>query len=119
MTIGDRLELAVLTVSGFLLGILTAAFLLIRIGAWPFPVTALIAGVANVLILRLAESYTKSAWQYAPLIVWTFVTAMAMLPVFGNGSLIGDWRLLLLLACGLAVPAFYASTSRVRNLSQS
>ncbi|EGD56871.1 hypothetical protein [Gordonia neofelifaecis] len=119
MSIGDRVELGVLTVSGFLLGILTAAFLLVRIGSFPFPITALIAGVVNVLILKIAETYTKSAWQYAPLIAWTFVTAMAMLPVFGNGSLIGDWRLLLLLACGLALPAFYASTARIRNLTQS
>ncbi|MGB6243937.1 MULTISPECIES: hypothetical protein [Gordonia] len=119
MSVAGRIELAVLTVSGLLLGILTAAFLMIRVGGWPVPVTAVIAGVANVVILKLAASYTRSGWRFAPLVAWTAVTLAAMLPLLGNGALIGDWRLLLLLACGLAVPAFYASNARMRELTGS
>lgn len=118
MTIADRVEFAVLIGSGLLLGILTSAFLMVRIGGFPFPITALIACLGNILLWRIAALYTKSPWQFAPLAAWTIVTILAMLPVFGNGSLIGDWRLLLLFAFGLAVPAFVASSARMKTLTQ-
>lgn len=117
MSISARVELGVLTVASALLGILTAAFLLIRVGGYPFPITALIAGAANLVILELASSYTPTAWRFAPLAAWTLPTVLAMLPVFGNGSLIGDWRLLLLVACGLGVPGFIASRARLKALT--
>ncbi|WP_026918337.1 hypothetical protein [Gordonia shandongensis] len=115
MTVGERLELAVLTVAGFLTGILTTAFVLATVGGVPFPISALVAGVVNVALLRLAGSYTASAWQYGPIVAWTFVTMLAVLPIFGNGTLVPDWRLLLLLGCGLAAPAVYVSTMRFND----
>lgn len=118
MTVTDRIELGVLTVSGLLLGILTSAFLMIRVGGFPVPITALIAAVVNVVIYLLASSYTKSAWQFAPLAAWTLVTVLTMLPLFGNASLIGDWRLLLLFACGLGVPGYYASNRRLKSITE-
>lgn len=118
MTISERIELGVLVVSGFLVGILTTAFLMIRIGAIPFPITAVVAGVVNIALLKLAAQYTRSAWQYAPLIAWTFVTVLGILPIFGNGALLADWRLLALLALGLAVPAVYVSSARMNQLTR-
>ncbi|MBM7366827.1 hypothetical protein [Gordonia hydrophobica] len=117
MTAGERIELVVLAVSGLILGIMTAAFLGIYVGGVPLPVTAVIAGAVNVVLYVLAASLTASAWQFAPLGAWTLVTVLAMLPLFGNGSLIGDWRLLLLLACGLGIPAYYASTRRLKAIT--
>lgn len=118
MSVTSRIELGILVVSGLLLGILTSAFLLVRIGSWPFPITAVIAGIVNIVIWKIAALYTRSAWQFAPLIAWLVVTVMAMLPIFGNGSLLTDWRLFLLLGLGLAAPAFYISNSRMRDLTK-
>ncbi|ALG84122.1 hypothetical protein [Gordonia phthalatica] len=116
MTRVDRLEFAVLVVGSVLLGILTAAFLMVRVGSFPFPITAVIACAVNLLIYRIAAAYTESAWQFAPLGAWTLVTVLAMLPVFGNGSLITGWRLLLLLILGAGVPAYYASNARLKRV---
>lgn len=114
---GARIDLAVLTVGGVLLGIMTAAFLMIRVDAAPLPVTVLVAGAINLVIYRLAAACTASVWQFAPLGGWTLVTVLAMLPLFGNGSLISGWRLLLLLVCGAAVPAYYASNDRLKRVT--
>lgn len=114
---GDRFELAVLTVSGFLLGILTAAFLMIRIGGVSAPITVLVAGAVNVLLLKLASMCTDTSWQYAPLGAWTLVTVLAMLPLFGSAAFIGGWQLLLLLACGLALPGYWVSNTRMKAIT--
>lgn len=119
MTRIDRVELTVLVLGSVLLGILTAAFLMIRVGGFPFPITAVIACAVNLVIYRLAASYTESGWQFAPLAAWTLVTVLAMLPVFGNGSLITGWRLLLLLILGAGIPAYHASNARLKHVVAS
>ncbi|MFT3714525.1 MAG: hypothetical protein QM774_00865 [Gordonia sp. (in: high G+C Gram-positive bacteria)] len=94
-----------LTVAGLLTGILTASFVMLYLGHVPFPITAVIAGLVNVLLLRLASSYTSSGWRFAPLAAWVIPVVFEMLPVTGSEPLIYSWQLLLLLLLGLALPA--------------
>ncbi|MCF8590082.1 hypothetical protein [Gordonia liuliyuniae] len=117
MSVGDRVELGVLTVCGFVLAILTVFFLNVRIGVVPVPFTVVVAAIGTTLLLRLTSAITESSWRYAPLIVWTAVVLVAAVPgINSNGALIGDWRVLLLLLCGLGVPAATTYMSRLNNL---
>ncbi len=117
MTVGDRVELAVLTVCGFVLGVITVFYLNLLIGSVPVPISVLVAGVGNLVLLQLASKITESSWRYAPMIAWALVALVAMVPgVNGNGALIGDWRLLLLMLCGLGLPAVAHSMNRLNNL---
>ncbi|MFM9376753.1 hypothetical protein [Gordonia sp. VNK21] len=99
-----RLEFGLLVLSGLLLGVLTSFFLLLTVGPVPVPVTALGAGLGNLVLLWMAGKYTSGTWRYTPIMAWAFVTVLAMLPLFGNAPLLGDWRLLLDLIIGLGVP---------------
>ncbi|MCF8571465.1 hypothetical protein L5G32_14425 [Gordonia sp. HY002] len=117
MNVADRIELAVLTGCGVVLALLTVFFLNVRIGAVPVPFTVVIAAIGTTLLLRLAAGTTSSSWRYAPLVAWTAVVVIAAVPgINGNGPLIGDWRVLLLLLCGLGLPAMATSMSRLNNL---
>ncbi|MEJ9077969.1 MULTISPECIES: hypothetical protein [Gordonia] len=117
MTAGDRVELAVLTVGGLVLGVVTVFYLNVLVGTMPLPVSALAAAVGNVVLLQLAAQITGSPWRYAPLIAWVLVALVALLPgVNGNGALIYDWRALLLLFCGVGVPALAQSMNRLNHL---
>ncbi|GAA4676208.1 hypothetical protein [Gordonia humi] len=117
MSVADRVEIGVLTVSGVVLGLLTVFYLDLYIGAVPVPVTAIVAAVGTALLCRLAGAITESTWRYAPLIAWTAVVIVAAVPgLNGNGALIGDWRVLLLLVCGLGAPAAMTYAARLNNL---
>jgi hypothetical protein len=73
----------------------------------PFPITALICGAANVVVMALAMGVSRR-FGVAPLITWLLVCVAALFPGPGGDRLLlfagDDWRALLLLACG-AVPA--------------
>ncbi|GAC56232.1 hypothetical protein GOHSU_04_01010 [Gordonia hirsuta DSM 44140 = NBRC 16056] len=110
MNVTERLELALLTVAGALLGILCCGFLMIYLGSIPFPITALVAGVGNLGLLWLAGQYTESGWRFAPLGAWTLVVVLAMLPgLHGSGQWISGLPLLLILALGLGIPSTIAA----------
>jgi hypothetical protein len=117
MSAGDRVEIAVLTVCGFVLGVVTVFYLNVLVGTMPLPVSALAAAVGNVVLLQFAAQITDSPWRYAPMISWMLVALVALLPgVNGNGALIYDWRALLLLFCGVGLPALAQSMNRLNRL---
>ncbi|EME20498.1 hypothetical protein [Rhodococcus triatomae] len=99
----DRLLLALLVFDGFLTALLAVLFLPVHVGSVAMPVSALLAGVVNVLLVWCARSVGSGVGQASwPLVAW-FVGFLVCL-VGGPGGdrlLPADWRTLLLLAVGL------------------
>lgn len=102
----DRLILALLVFDGFLTALLAVLFLPTHIGAVAVPVSALVAGVVNVLLVRGARSVTDSVGQATwPLVAWFVGFLVCMVGGPGGDRLLpADWRTLLLLAVGLLPP---------------
>lgn len=102
----DRLILTLLIVDGAAVGVLSVFFLPLWLGPVPFPVSALIAGVVNVVLVRVAARHTdRSALVAAPLIAWGVVyLVFALGRIGGSGVVPGDWRGVLLVFVG-ALPA--------------
>lgn len=77
--------LGLLAIDGVLVAILGALFLPLRIGAVPFPVTALLAGVANAVLVWTALKWTDSG-RVAALPLWTWLATLAVLTLGGPGG---------------------------------
>lgn len=117
MTVAERVELGVLTVCGLVLSVLTVFFLNVYVGAVPAPFTVVVAAIGTTVLLRLASAITDSSWRYAPLIAWAAIVIVAAVPgINGNGAVIGDWRVLALLVCGLGLPAYSTYTARLNRI---
>lgn len=102
----DRLVLALLVFDGFLTAILAVLFLPAHLGSVPMPVSAVVAGVVNVLLVAGARSVTDRVGRAAlPLLAWFvgFLLCMVGGPG-GDGLLPADWRTLLLLVLGVVPP---------------
>ena len=111
LTAERKVEFSLLVVSGLLTGIGTAAFAMYSIGPVWVPFTAVIAGVVNWVLIRLASSYTMSGWRFAPLAAWAVPVIAFMLPLFGPHPLLFDLPLLLLIVFGAGAPAVAAFRS--------
>lgn len=99
----DRLLFLMLALDAILLAVLELLFLPVRIGALPFPVTALVAAVTLPWLVAMAGSvFRRPLVAGTPLWVWLLTVA-----VFGVGGpggdvvLLTDWRTLLLLGAGV------------------
>jgi hypothetical protein len=100
--------LALLAVDGVLSAIGGALFLPSYIGAIPFPVSALLSGALNAVLVWAAAGWTRSA-RVAALPLWTWLLAVLFMCQTGPG---GDvifagrgvmaYGLFVLLAVGLA-----------------
>ena len=110
MTSGGRLFLAVLLLDAVVLAVVELLFLPLRfdgyllpdLDGFPFPVTAVLAGLTMPWLASMAKGLSdRLAVAVAPLLVW-----LASLGVFGLAGpggdlvLLQDWRSLLLLAAG-------------------
>ncbi len=85
-------------------------YLLPMVGkSFPLPVTALVAALTlPFLISRAGNISTRMAVAGSPLWIWMLCVLVSALPGPGGDIvLIGDWRALLLLACG-ALPGAVA-----------
>lgn len=105
------LVLTLLAIDGVLCAVLASFFLPTYIGAWPFPVSALIAGLVNVALVRAALHWTSSPRIAAlPLFAWLLTVAVLSLGgpgddiVFGGAGIM-EYGALLLLALGTLPPA--------------
>lgn len=100
---------AVLVFDGLLTLVLEVLFLPIYVGGHPFPITAVIAAVVNVLLVRaMGLVVTRPAAMGLPLIAWLFGYLVCASPGPGGDiMLVADWTAALLLALGLAPAAFY------------
>nr|WP_235632321.1 hypothetical protein [Mycolicibacterium rutilum] len=111
----ERRHVAVLTllaVDGVLCAIAAALFLPLRIGAVPFPISALIAGAVNVALVWAALHWTSSP-RVAAVPLWTWLATVGVLTfggpgddvVFGGAGVMG-YAALLLIVLGAAPPAY-------------
>lgn len=112
----DWLVLVVLVVDAVVLALVEVFFLPLRFdgsllpswGAWPFPVTALLAAVTMPpLVTRAGEVSPRVLVAGAPLWAWLVTVGVVGLVGVENMVLLQDWRTLLLLA-GATLPAAVA-----------
>lgn len=102
----DRFVLGLLVFDGFLTAVLAVLFLPATVGGVALPLSAIAAGVVNVLLVRGARTVTGSVGRASwPLLGWFagFLVCMVGGPG-GDRLLLADWRTLLLLALGLIPP---------------
>ncbi len=90
---------------------MASLFLPIRVGSWPFPVSALVAGLVNAALVWAALHWTSSPRTAAlPLLAWLLTVAVLSLGgpgddiVFGGTGILA-YGALLLLALGTLPPA--------------
>lgn len=98
--------LTLLAVDGVISAVLGAVFLQMRLGSVPFPVSALISGAVNALLVWSGLAWTSSL-RVAALPLWTFLFALAAMALSGPGGDIvfggagfDQWGSALLLALG-------------------
>ena len=105
----DRVILGLLIFDGFLTAVLAALFLPLYLGATPFPISAVVAAVVNVLLIYGAAAVTdRNTMTCLPLVAWGFGYLVCLMGGPGGDQVLGQsWQTLLLLILGL-VPAGYA-----------
>ena len=99
--------LTLLALDGVLSAILAAFFLTLRLGAIPFPISALISGVLNAALVWIAMQWTTSS-RLAALPLWTWLATVGALTFPGPGDdaiFSAQWQLLLLIVVGALPPA--------------
>ncbi|WP_006243035.1 hypothetical protein [Mycolicibacterium tusciae] len=103
--------LTLLAIDGVLCAILASFFLPTYLGTWPFPVSALIAGLVNAALVWAALHWTSSPRTAAlPLLTWLLTVAVLSLGgpgddiVFGGAGVM-QYGTLLLIALGTLPPA--------------
>jgi hypothetical protein len=77
--------LALLAIDGVLCAVAAAFFLPLRLGATPFPVSALIAGLVNAALVWAALHWTTSP-RVAALPLWTWLLTVALMTLRGPGG---------------------------------
>jgi hypothetical protein len=99
--------LGLLWIDGFLVGILTVAFLQLTIGSVQVPISALVAAVANCVLLWCSATLTEGPGRFGALVGFgiAFFIAAASGPG-GDAVMAQDWRAFALLGLGVGVPVF-------------
>ena len=104
--------LTLLAVDGVLCAVAAAFLLPLRIGTIPFPISALIAGLVNAALVWAALHWTSEP-RVASLPLWTWLLTVALMSLGGpgddvilGGSGVMGYAALLLIALGVAPPAF-------------
>lgn len=98
--------LGALILDGFLCAVLAVLFLPLYVGPVQAPVSAILAGAVNVLLIRVAYSVSHTVFR-ASLPLLAFFAGLLVCMMGGPGGdvlLAADWRVLLLLAGGLLPP---------------
>lgn len=114
----DRALLLALTVDGFIVGLLSVVFLNIYIGAVPFPISAVVCGAANGVLVWLAARHTASTARMLPLIGWLIAMGVGLQGGPGGDALLyADWRTLLLVILSVGVPVGLAWSGRLPSPS--
>ncbi|MDG3012729.1 hypothetical protein G4X40_21555 [Rhodococcus sp. D2-41] len=114
----DRVIMGLLIVDGVILAVLAVLFLPLHVGSVPMPVSALVAGVLNVLIILEACRLSDRTWVRAlPLIAWTAAFAVCTFGGPGGDVLLpSNWTTPLLLVLGV-VPALVVLVRNSVNLA--
>lgn len=108
-----RATVVVLVLDAILLALTELAWLTLRVGTLPLPLSALVAAVTTPLLVRAADRLRPGARAAVlPLAAWTVtVLVVGMWSPAGGGVLPADGRAILLLAAGL-VPGTLAAVLR-------
>ena len=110
----DRHRVAVLTllaIDGVLSAVAGAFFLQIHIGSWPFPISAVLSGLVNAVLVWAALQWTSVPRLAAlPLFTWLLTVAVLTLGGPGDDIIFGGPGImevapLLLIALGALPPA--------------
>jgi hypothetical protein len=99
--------LTLLAVDGVISAVLAAFFLPLRLGPFPFPISALLSGPLNAALVWAALQWTSST-RLAALPLWTWLATVAGLTFPGPGDdavFSAEWTLLLLIVVGALPPA--------------
>ncbi|MEV4127998.1 hypothetical protein [Nocardia sp. NPDC049707] len=101
--------ISVLVLDALITLVLEVLYLPTYINTVAFPLSAVLAGVVNILLVMGVRSITQRvSVMILPLVAWTF--GFLFCSVSGPGGdilLVNDWRTLLLLFCGLVPPLLY------------
>ena len=103
-----------LAVDGVISAVLGTVFLLTYIGAVPFPISALISGLVNALLVWAGLQWTSSL-RLAALSLWTWLFTLAAMALFGGpggdvlfgvspGPAFDQWSPIVLLLFGALPP---------------
>jgi hypothetical protein len=107
--------LVLLAVDGVISAVLGALFLLLYIGPVPFPVSALISGLVNALLVWAGLQWSASP-RLAAIALWTWLFTLAAMTFFGGpggdvlfgavgGPAFDQWSPFVLLVLGVVPPA--------------
>ena len=116
--------LTLLAVDGIFSALAGALLLPLYIGSVPFPVSGLISGLVNAVLVWAAGSWTKSA-RVAALPLWAFLLTIAAMTLGGPGDdvVLGGrgvmaYGALLLIFLGVVPPAWVLWHGRARSSGQ-
>ncbi|WP_405161055.1 hypothetical protein OG203_32460 [Nocardia sp. NBC_01499] len=103
------LILAILVIDAFITLALEVLYLPTYFGSTGFPLSGVLAGPVNILLVLGARSVSqRTAAMFLPLAAWTFgFLVCASTGPGGDIMLASDWRTVLLLFCGLVPPLVY------------
>jgi len=103
--------LGLLAVDGVISAIMGGLFVQIRLGGVPFPVSALISGLVNALLVWAGLHWTASV-RLAALALWTWLLTVAAMTLTGRGGDVvfggpgfDEWSAAVLLVLGGVPPA--------------
>ncbi|GAB2647173.1 hypothetical protein GCM10027169_14500 [Gordonia jinhuaensis] len=103
---GEAIWLTMLLVDGFIVGLLSVVFLDVYVGSTPVPLSAVIGGLVNGVLVYLAALFTPDTrLRLLPVAGWVIAAIVALAPGPGGDVLVvGDWRVLLWVVLGVMVP---------------
>jgi hypothetical protein len=114
--------LGLLAVDGVISAVLGALFLQVRLGSLPFPISALISGLVNALLVWAGLQWTSSV-RLAALPMWTWLFALAAMTFTGpGGDLVfggpgfDQWSAAVLLVLGVLPPGIVLWRAARRRL---
>ncbi len=77
--------LALLAVDGVISAVLGGMFLLLHVGSVPFPISALLSGLLNAVLVWAGLHWTSSV-RVAALPLWTWLLTVAVMTLTGPGG---------------------------------
>ncbi|MEU4342170.1 hypothetical protein AB0H00_13040 [Nocardia sp. NPDC023852] len=101
--------LVLLVLNGLITLFLEVLYLPTYLGAIAFPLSGVLAGGVNLLLVLGARSVSpRTAAMFLPLLAWTLGFLICASTGPGGDIMLGsDWRTVLLLFCGLVPPLAY------------
>lgn len=112
--------LVALIIDGFLNALLAVLFLPMYLGSIQMPVSGVLAGIVNVVLVRVAFTLSHSVSRSA-LPVAAFGVGLVVAMIGGPGGdvlVVADWRTLVLVAGGLLPPVVQLFSMRVTQYAE-